>query len=220
MNNTYNTGILSKANQKVRLLLGMLLFFGIASNLVFAQGIEKTKRMRVAKIITIDIPSNFRQLTQAEVAQRYPSSRKQIAVFTSPNNTADIGINKGKTVWEEKDIALVRDFYRSTLESFYAKTTFERADIVEVHGKKFARLIFVGEIDGGNLKPKYKVYVHIRYCVIGKRLYIFQFNCQKSEAKLYQKAVAEIMDNIKISKKQADEGKPATPNNLKDSPRK
>lgn len=183
-----------------------------------AQGIEGTKRVTVAKIVTIDIPKNFRQLTQAEVAQRYPSSRKQIAVYTSPNSTADIGVNKGKTVWEEKDIALVRDFYKATLETFYAKTTFQKADIVTVHGKKFARLIFIGEIDGG-LKPSYKIYIHIRYCVIGKRLYIFQFNCQKNEAKIYEKAVAEIMDNIKISKKQEAEKKkaPAIPT---DSPRK
>ena len=183
-----------------------------------AQGIEGTKKTTVARIITIDIPKNFRQLTQAEVAQRYPSSRKQIAVYSSPNGTADIGINKGKTVWEEKDIALVRDFYKATLETFYSKTTFEKADIVTVNGKKFARLIFIGEIDGG-LKPKFKLYIHIRYCVIGKRLYIFQFNCQKSEAKIYEKEVAAIMDRIKISKKQAAEKKPV-PATIKDSPRK
>jgi len=107
-----------------------------------AQGIEGTKKTTVARIITIDIPKNFRQLTQAEVAQRYPSSRKQIAVYSSPNGTADIGINKGKTVWEEKDIALVRDFYKATLETFYSKTTFEKADIVTVNGKKICPSYF------------------------------------------------------------------------------
>jgi hypothetical protein len=196
-------------------LLIVTLFTSIS---IQAQGIEGTKKVTVAKIVTIDIPKNFRQLTQAEVSQRYPSTRKQIAVYSSPNGTADIGINKGKTVWDEKDIALVRDFYKATLETFYLKTTFEKADIVTVNGKKFARLIYIGEIDGG-LKPRLKVYVHVRYCVIGKRLYIFQFNCQKYEAKLYEKDVAKIMDNIKISKKQEAEKKKAPVVPI-DSPRK
>lgn len=152
--------------------------------------------------ISLGIPDNFVAMPDAELAQKYPSTKKPLAVYTNAGRTADLGVNKGKTFWSDKDLGMVKDFYKANILNLYAKVSFQKEAVVTVKGKQFVDLVFVGEIESFT-KARQRKWVYLRYAVVKNRLYIVQFNCPHQDQVLYEKEVKKIMDSIRI-KKQKD----------------
>jgi len=160
----------------------------------------KLERQEIGGKVSVLVPNNFVKLPDNEVAQRYPSSRKPLAVFSNASRSADFGINKGKTVWADADIKLVLDFYKANMQTYYNSISFIKEGVVSEGSLKFAELKFIGAIESLG-KGKSRRYVHVRYAVVKNRLYIIQFNCPASEQGLYEGTVNKMMGSVRINKK-------------------
>jgi hypothetical protein len=179
----------------------LLLLFSFSFMAIRAQSnLGSLERKEIGGKVSVLVPSTFVLLSDNEVAARYPSSRKPLAVYSNVNGTADFGINKGRTVWEDKDLELVKDFYKANMMAFYNKVVMIKEGIVSSGNLKFAELVFIGSIESLG-KGKARRYVHVRYAVVKNRLYIAQFNCPASEQGLYSEMVEKMMKSIRISKK-------------------
>jgi len=177
----------------------ILVFIGFGYILHAQPDLGKLERRDIGGKVSVLVPSTFTLMPDNEVAQRYPSSTKPLAVFTSGSRSADFGVNKGKTMWAEGDLKIVKDFYKANMQTFYNKVTFLKEDIISVGSLKMVELKFIGEIESLG-KGKSRRYVHVRYAIVKNRLYILQFNCPTGEQNLYQTVVDKMMNSVRIRK--------------------
>jgi hypothetical protein len=165
-------------------------------------GQVKSGKLLTAKIndfITIPVPEDFKQMNDDELAAKYPSGRKPLAMFSSFDLLTNFGVNATNTAWEEKDLAILKDFQKANIRTLYENAAFTRDEIVKIGKKQFAVFEFVGDgsAEGGRT-AKYKQYYYMMYCIVRKQVYVFNFNCPNTEKQAWQPMVQKMMAGVKV----------------------
>ncbi len=160
-------------------------------------------KVNLSDDITIFIPQDFKQLDQEEINRRSHSPRVPLAFFSDPYNEVDFSVNMSYSIWAEKDVELLRSFYRSTLLSLYDDVDFIKDEIVEVNGRQYAEFEFVSTIrdDESSIikKGDIKNYTLIRYTILkNNNTVLLNFTCPARKQTDWQEEARKIMDKAII----------------------
>ena len=137
-----------------------------------AQHPDKPVRRNLGEKVTMLIPENFTQMPEDEMAQKYPSARKPVCIYTNPAHNVDISLNISNTVWGENDIEMLRDFYRSNIKQLYTKVTFSIDEIQKINKRRYVVFEFISESsEKESGKPSIRKYTYIQI-----RIYIHNTN--------------------------------------------
>jgi hypothetical protein len=90
---------------------------------------DKYKRKRVGEGVTLLVPTNFVEMSDEEIATKYFTPKRPLAIFRSPDRKAEIGVNSSIFEWgevgmeSEMNMELLKGFYKGAIaNSFYEKT--------------------------------------------------------------------------------------------------
>lgn len=173
-----------------------LLVFVLISNLVIGQKLTTTK---VSDNIKVKVPQEFAPMTEEDKAQRYESSRRPIALFTSPDRIADFGVNRAYTVWQESDLEMLQEFYEATIIELYDKVEFYSKGIKEINGKRFVYFEFASVVYPENeFQRNIAKYTYLMYGLNKGTTYIFNFTSEKNAMNQWQPIAKEVMASIKL----------------------
>ncbi|MDP4680044.1 MAG: hypothetical protein NWS46_06710 [Cyclobacteriaceae bacterium] len=160
--------------------------------------------MKINESISMSIPQDFRPMTNDEIADRYFTTKRPMALFTDPSLTADLGVNKSITNWAEKDIEIMKSFQKSSIYSLYDNINMLSEGIQEVNGRKFAYFEFVSSVkDEDNAfvrKGDINKYTYIQYAIINGQSLVFNFTCPSRNKDMWQEKVGQIMKSIELKK--------------------
>ena len=81
-----------------------------------------------------------------QLLDRYASSRIPIAMFTTIDGSADLGINQTATKWGPNDIDILLDFYKASIANLYSQIDFIQSKIIKVNERQFIVFEFLGEL--------------------------------------------------------------------------
>jgi hypothetical protein len=81
-----------------------------------------------------------------QLLDRYASSRIPIAMFTTLDGRADLGINQTATQWGPNDIDMLLDFYKASIANLYSQIDFIQSKIIRVDDRQFIVFEFLGEV--------------------------------------------------------------------------
>ncbi len=164
----------------------------------------KSGKLLTAKIndfITIPVPEDFKQMNDDELAAKYPSGRKPLVMFSSIDLLTNFGVNATNTAWEEKDLAILKDFQKANIRTLYENAAFTRDEITKVGKKQFAVFEFVGDASSeGGRTAKYKQYYYMMYCIVRKQVFVFNFNCPNTEKQAWQPMVQKMMAGVRVTR--------------------
>ncbi|MFN8416733.1 MAG: hypothetical protein U0U66_10415 [Cytophagaceae bacterium] len=169
------------------------------------------------------MPKDFVVMSDDDVAKKYPSTKKPVAMYTNLDRTVDYGLNISKSKWGGADLKLLKDIYKSTILQSYDTVTFIKEDIVEVNGRPYIRYEFDATFDG-NIGYHYmmiSILVKTNAEAIedkdallpgnAKHIMIFNFYAPVHLKATYQPIAETMLMSLKVNTKQASKAIPEVP---------
>jgi hypothetical protein len=160
---------------------------------------KKLVKTQLTKEVSVSLPVDFTPMTDDDIARRYPSHRKPVAMFTDQSRNVDFGLNTNRTEWKEEDLPMMQKFYKSSIMSLYNKVDFINEEIKEVGKRKFIVLEFTSEVSDPEKAPIRK-YTLIQYTIAEGNTMIFNFTCNLRQKDEWQPTAHAIMQTVKIKK--------------------
>jgi hypothetical protein len=145
-------------------------------------------------------------MTDDEMANRYFTFRKPVAMFTSPDRSADLGFNITSSQWRNNDLPIAKDFYLSTIQTMYNKVDFMQKGVLETAGKQqFAVFEFVSEVVDNDEQSLNKgavtrQYTYIKYAIQNGKVLVFNFTCAARAKDKWKETADAIMKSVRVSK--------------------
>lgn len=162
-------------------------------------------RVEVTEEISMMIPSDFRLMTDDEVASRFFTTKRPIAMYTNPSVIIDLGINRSATEWLADDLEIMVSFQKSNIYNFYDEIEMISQGVNEVNGRKAAYFEFISTVkpDGNSIRAQNSVkkYTYIQYMIVGEHSWVFNFTSPVQLQGTWQPQMAEIMGSVLFSKK-------------------
>jgi hypothetical protein len=153
----------------------------------------KLKKTQITDGISAKLPADFVLMSDDDIATRYPSTKKPLAMFSSPDRLADFGLNVTKSSWAGKDLRVLKDIYKSTLYTLYSDIQILKEEIVEINKQNYIVLEFISTAD------KTRKYTYMQYGIFKNRVYIFNFTSPENTMGQYQPVAALVMNSIKVN---------------------
>ena len=182
----------------IKISCSFLLLFLVVSSVAISQKLTYFKLIEGAKV---KLPSDFTPMTDDDLALRYPSTKKPLAMYTSVDKNADFGLNISKTVWPESDLKILQKIYKSTILEMYNKVAFTKEEIMTIDKQSFIAFEFTSEVEN------HKKYSYVLYKVVKNHVYIFNYTCSQRVQEKWQPLAQQIVSSIKFNIAPAVEAK-------------
>lgn len=154
--------------------------------------------------ITMDIPADFSPMTDDEIANRYITNRRPVAMYDDPSGNVNLGINLSPTRWDAKDMPILKDFYKSNIQNLYTEVEFSKEALEEINGRQYAVFEFesvVKDEEGSiNQRPAIRNYTYIQYTIVNENLWVFNLSTPINLKNQWQAKAPQIMQSVKIKK--------------------
>lgn len=169
------------------------------------------------------MPKDFVVMPEEDVAKKYPSTKKPVAMFTNLDRTVDFGLNISKSKWGGADLNLLKEIYTSTILQSYDSVVFLKKDVVEVNGRPYARFEFEASFDGTKGYHYLMVSVLVKTMAEAeedketllpgnaKHIMLFNFYAPIHLKATYQPIAEQMMQSLKVNTKQASKAIPEVP---------
>ena len=188
-----------------KIILYTVFVVTLASLCSFLGILEKFVKIEIGSGISLKLPESFQPMPEEEIARKYVSTRKPVAVFMSADRQADFGINISITQWSPSDLPIMKDFYKATIMELHSDVKFIREEIVNVNGKDYAVLEFTSLVKDedntlGTTKPPVQKYNYIQYTIFDQKTFVYNFNCPANQKDRFQDLAQQIMSSIEMKK--------------------
>lgn len=167
---------------------------------------SKPKKTILYKGIYATLPSDFTVMSDDDIAQKYPTYKKPLAMYTHKSNEADFGVNHTANRWVNKNLEVLRDMYKSTISSVFADVEwFNEGEIREINGRKYVLFEFISELRDerrpNEIATVAKKYTYIAYTVHDNRVLIFNFNGTASQKHVWTPVAESVINSLEINPK-------------------
>lgn len=161
-------------------------------------------KTEVAPGVKVSLPADFVPMTNDDIARRYFTFRKPVAMYTSPDRSADFGFNVSNSQWRDTDLSIAKDFYLSTLQTMYTKVDFaQKGTLQTVNKRQYAVFEFVSEVVDEEEQSLTKgavtrQYSYLEYTLRKGKVLIFNFTCPARARDKWQPTARAIMQSVRV----------------------
>ena len=157
--------------------------------------------MKVVPGLTVGVPQGFTPLPDEGIAVKFPSPRKPLAVYSSPNNKVDYSVAVRPTMFGP-DYNVLLPMYKASIQRLYTKVEFLTQEVRKVNGREFVALEFISTLSdsrrGSGALATLKKYEYIQYTVQGEQLYIFSFSAPAEEQAQWRPVAQAVQSDISL----------------------
>lgn len=162
---------------------------------------QKLVTVKVAEGIKVKLPKDFAPMSDDDLAIKYPSSKKPLFAYTSPDRLVDFNVNVSKSKLPGNDLNIMKGFYKATILNLYEKVEFLNEGVKTIADRQF--IIF--EYNSKFEEKKY--YNYIMYTLVDDQVFIFNFACPLLRKQQWQPVAGRMMESVKVTAKKAIEVK-------------
>jgi len=146
------------------------------------------------------VPQGFTPLPDEGIAVKFPSPRKPLVVYSSPNGKVDYSVAVRPTMFGP-DYNVLLPMYKSSIQRLYTKVEFLTQEVRKVNGREFVALEFVSTLSDNrrsNALATLRKYEYIQYTVQGEQLYIFSFSAPAEEQAQWRPMAQAVQSDINL----------------------
>ncbi len=180
----------------------ILFFLFFISLQVFSQNL---KSIDIKKGISLQIPDNFNLMSDDDIAQKYPSYRKPLAVYSNSKKSVDIGVNYTINKWNNSNLSILKSMYKATISSVFTDVSFFQDGVIKkVNDRDFIVFEFIStltEENGPNQGKSMRTYTYLAYTIFQKKVLVFNMNAEALERNNWAATFENVFGSIKISNK-------------------
>jgi hypothetical protein len=171
--------------------------------LLLAAQQPKLVKVRISENITARIPSDFALLPPDELQSRSVSYRMPIAFYTDPGREVDFSVNNSASRWQQGDLELLKEIYRSNIQNLFDDVEFRKETIETIDDRDFIVFEFTGIVLPGESMFRQesadKKYYYTQYTIKGDQIYIFTFSAPLRLQEQWAETASAIMHSIRIN---------------------
>ena len=162
--------------------------------------IYESKAFYKPKIALKDkVPKGFIPMSDEDKQQRYESARIPIALYTDEARLAEFGVNRSYSIWQEGDLDMLQEFYRSSIMELFDKVEFIGQGTKTIHKQEFVYFEFESVVrPENNFQRSISKYTYLMYALKGGTTYVFNFTSELAVKEQWQDVAHSIMESIKL----------------------
>jgi hypothetical protein len=188
------------------MIIKYILAVVISTTVFYSNAQSSLKKTTLIKGLTMKLPKDFVVMADDDIAQKYPTHKKPLAMYNNVEKTADFGLNFAVNRWNNKNLSVLRDIYKSTISSVFTNVVYKQEGIIKkINGKDFIVFEFVSELVDDkrvdNRPITTRNYSYIQYTLADKKILIFNFTTTVFEKDKWASIASEMMESIEISDK-------------------
>lgn len=176
----------------------------LSSSILFQLQQSKFVKTKVSDGISLLLPEDFMPVSQEDLARKYLSAKPPVALYTDYSRVVDFGVNVAYSKWNEEDLGIMQNFYKSNIMGLYNEVQFMNESIENIEGRDFAVFEYICSvydeeettINQGTISK----YVRIQYAIVNNKTILFNFSCPASQKDKWAPISKEILKSVKISK--------------------
>ncbi|MDX5346425.1 MAG: hypothetical protein LPK19_04200 [Hymenobacteraceae bacterium] len=181
-------------------LLILTVLFALVFN-VQAQE-HKLKKQKIAKLFTIELPKSFDKLNDDEMAQKYTTINRPLAVYADKEADASFSVVAKPSSFASDDLDMLYNFYKSSIQQRFSAVNFMNDGIRKVNGREFVTFEFVSSVKDERKSisklPAANYYTIAQYTIVNNQLYIMTFSVPAARQREWQKTAQEAMSSVKF----------------------
>lgn len=166
---------------------------------------QNSKKIEILNAISLEVPIDFNIMPDEDIAQKYPSYRKPLAVYSNTKKTADIGINYSINKWNNKNLDILKSMYKSTISSVFTSVDFVQEGVIKkINNRDYIVFEFVSALSEENSLQNgvsIQTYSYIAYTLYEKKIIIINFNAPAQEKNNFSAIFENTLNSINISDK-------------------
>lgn len=182
----------------------MIFILVLSSSLFFPVQQSKFVKTKVIDGITLLLPGDFLPVSEEDLRRVYLSAKPPVAAYTDFSRSIDFGVNVAFSKWNEEDLEIMQNFYKSNIMGLYSEVRFINESIETINGKKFAVFEYdcaVYDEEESNInRGTIRKYVRIQYTIVKGKTVLFNFSCPAIQKDKWIPIAKEILESVKISK--------------------
>lgn len=167
-------------------------------------GVVNAQKLKYRKFdggnIKVKVPENFTVMTPEDIAQRFPSVRKQIVALTGPQRVTSFNVAVSATQWRKNDYQIAKDFFKSSIVNLFDRVDFIDEGVKEIKNNNFAYFEFTSLIRNPNNQGTERGYNYTMYFITKGKTLVFTFICPYREMDIWKDVASEMMNSIKLSR--------------------
>lgn len=153
------------------------LFYSISTAL--AQ--DPMTKVEIGDEISLMIPQEFIEMNAQDIRNKFISYRLPLGGYTTMDRRVDLVVNVNPTPWMDKDIALLKEFYKNNIRNLFDEVEFLQEELVDINGRTYAVFEFISTVKGDpdSFKNQAPVidYTWVQYAIKDRQAYVFTFHC-------------------------------------------
>ncbi|RZJ24858.1 MAG: hypothetical protein EOO48_14120 [Flavobacterium sp.] len=171
----------------------------------------KLKKRDITPTIEVALPANFKAMSLDEIADEYPTWKKPLAAYTDPQGHADFIVTERKSDFPAKDMVLLQQFYKASIQNMFSEVEFLSEKIQKVNGRDYLLMEFTSMVkhedkDFSALKKPVRKYNYIMYTVddAQKKMTIFTLQTPIEFKKTWEEVAPDIMTSVRLKAPKTD----------------
>jgi hypothetical protein len=185
--------------------------------------LPKLKTVKINKEVTVALPRDFKVMPDEVIAAKYPAPRKPLGAFTSPNGQVDFIVSERPSTFKPEDLAMLQQFYRSTITNSYSEVKFIREEVKQINNRQYIIFEFTSTLRDDQRRvsrqPAIRRYTLVQYTIAKNtlvqpvkesvrdkdlatredKLLVFTFNAPIDLQPAWQETARKIMQSIKLT---------------------
>lgn len=163
-----------------------------------------TKNVQILTGLTAKMPKDFVIMSDDDIAQKYPTHKKPLAMYTNTDKTVDFGVNFAVNRWNNKNLTVLKDMYKSTISSIFSEVEYAQDGVIkDINGKQYIVFEFdsrlTNDMRPNNNASTEKNYTYIMYTLIDQKILVFNLTSNAKEKTTASKIANIIMPTIMLS---------------------
>lgn len=166
--------------------------------------VPSMKKEVVNELITVALPKSFRLMTDDEVVAEYTVYRKPLAMYRDEQAPVHYGVNMSTSRWENKDLVILKSFYKATLLDLYSDIDFSQDTLITRGDYQYAVFEFTSAVKQTEREASIisanpiRRYTYIQYTVVNGNVMVFNFSCTANLEYKWAETAKAMMEGIEL----------------------
>lgn len=135
------------------------------------------KKQKLTDYLSMEVSTELRKMTQQELSAKFLGARVPDVAMTNDQSGVEFTVTASPTFWQEDDVALLKEFYDSSIPNLFQKIDFSQKELVTINEKQFAAYQFDGKPDAESNRSAEERYTYLLYTIHKNGLVVISFSC-------------------------------------------
>lgn len=156
------------------------------------------KKQKLTDYLSMEVSTELRKMTQQELSAKFLGARIPDVAMTDEQSAVEFTVTASPTFWQEGDVALLKEFYDSSIPNLFQDIDFSQKELVNLNGKEFAAYQFVGKPEVEGNRSAEQRYTYLLYTIHRNGLVTISFSCPPYLISEWKPIAQKMFETIKF----------------------